>query len=177
MATKHSGSSLSATKLVTKTPKSWAGTFVELALGFVSRSVVIGPHWYVFKRGRGLLKLPATSATGEFRTGAPSSPDVLEPLVGSKWTLTNNCMTVFSPIWRPRMANAEDRLAIARSVTVSVVMIALAVIGMASAVSNFIIRPQTEQLLEQIVDLRAEVATLRRSNAAHFGQLKSLLKE
>ncbi|HBN92235.1 MAG TPA: hypothetical protein DD397_06700 [Hyphomonas sp.] len=75
------------------------------------------------------------------------------------------------------MANAEDRLAIARSVTVSVVMIALAVIGMASAVSNFIIRPQTEQLLEQIVDLRAEVATLRRSNAAHFGQLKSLLKE
>lgn len=163
--------------LVTKTPKSWVGTCVELVLGFVSRSVVIGPHWYVFKRGRGLLRLPAKSATGEIRSGAPSSPDAIDPYVGSKWTLTNNCMTVFSPIWRPRMANAEDRLAIARSVTVSVVMIALAVIGMASAVSNFIIRPQTEQLLEQIVDLRAEVATLKRSNSAHFGQIKSLLKE
>lgn len=75
------------------------------------------------------------------------------------------------------MANAEDRLAIARSVTASIVVIALSVIGIATAVSNYIVRPQTEQLLEQIVDLRAEVATLKRSNAAHFGQIKSMLKE
>lgn len=75
------------------------------------------------------------------------------------------------------MANAEDRLAIARSVTTTIVVIALSVIGMATAVSNFIIRPQTEVLLEQIVDLRGEVATLKNSNAAHFGQIKSLLKE
>ena len=165
------------TKLITKTPKSWAGTCVELVLGFVSRSVVIGPYWYVFKRGRGLLKLPAKSATGEMREGAPSSPDVLDRYVGSKWTLATNCLTIFSPVWRPRMANAEDRLAIARSVTASIVVIVLSVIGIATAVSNYIVRPQTELLLEQIVELRGEVATLKRSNAAHFGQLKSLLKE
>jgi hypothetical protein len=165
------------TILVTKTPKSWGGACVELAIGFVSRSVIIGPYWYVFKRGRGLLKLPAKSATGEFRSGAYHSPDALEPYVGSKWTLTNNCITVFSPIWRPRMANAEDRLAIARSVTTSIVVIVLSAIGIATAVSNYIVRPQTELLLEQIVELRGEVATLKRSNAAHFGQIKSLLKE
>ncbi|PKR56333.1 hypothetical protein [Thalassospira lohafexi] len=74
-------------------------------------------------------------------------------------------------------SNADDRTAIAKSVTISIVTIVLVVFGLASSVTNFIIRPQTEALLEQIVELRGEVATLKRSNAAHFGQVKSLLKE
>ncbi len=82
------------------------------------------------------------------------------------------------------MANAEDRLAIARSVTVYIVMFVLSVAGIASAYSNYIVRPQTEEMRTEINSLKvivqeqiAAIETLKRSNAAHFGQIKSLLKE
>ncbi len=75
------------------------------------------------------------------------------------------------------MAAPDDRIAIARSVTISIVTIIFVILGLASSVTNYIIRPQTDALIEQIVELRAEVATLKRSNAAHFGQIKSALKQ
>lgn len=75
------------------------------------------------------------------------------------------------------MANAEDRLAIARSVTASIVVIVLSVIGIATAVSNYIVRPQTAEILNRIAILESNQETMKRSNATHFGQIKSLLKE
>jgi hypothetical protein len=73
-------------------------------------------------------------------------------------------------------ANSEDRVAVARSVTISIITVVFVVLGLASTVTNYIIRPQTDEMLARISDLESDLATLKRSNAAHFGQIKSMLK-
>lgn len=85
-------------KLVTKTPETLLDTFLELCIGFCSRSVIVNDDWYVFKRGRGLLKMPASACKSSSIDGCYC--DAKFP-VGSDWSLKNNCVTVFSKAWYP----------------------------------------------------------------------------
>ena len=85
-------------KLVTKTPETLLDTLIELCIGFCSRSVIVNDDWYVFKRGRGLLKMPSSACKSSSINGLDCN---VEFPVGSDWSLTNNCITVFSKAWYP----------------------------------------------------------------------------
>jgi hypothetical protein len=111
---------------------------------------VIGNDWYVFRRGKGLLKLPASHVTGSRQRGlfVPGSKAYLDSKVGLKWSYRENCATVFSTIWRKQMAsNADDRNAIAKSVIVAMVMLFLAGGGVVLTVQKVWIDPNIDAIL------------------------------
>jgi len=166
------------TMLVTKTPAEWSGTIMELVLGFCSRSMVVGRFWYVFRRGRGLCRLPAHMARGGAMPGAAVDPAGLDQLVGARWSLLGqNCALTFNPYWRKAGAamqnNADDRNAMARSIALAVLMMTLAIGGIAGGGYWFWVRP----VLTSIDELSYEVDRLGRSQAAHFGDVKRLLRQ
>lgn len=155
--------------LVQKTPETWLGAICEQCLGFVSRSVIIGDDWYTFKRGRGFLKLPASQARGGDQPGNYQHGDkeYLNSLVGSRWRIRLNCITVFSRVWRPAMqSNADDRNAVSKSVIVAIVIIVSALLGVHFGVQKLYVDPNMAVITGQL-------ETLKRSQAAHFGILKS----
>jgi len=164
------------TLLVTKTPAEWSGTIMELVLGFCSRSIVVGRFWYVFRRGRGLCRLPAHLARGGAMPGAPVDPAGLDQLVGARWSfLGQNCAVTFNPYWRKAgvmRSNADDRKAIVRAIVVAALFGAFALFGAGAAFDRAFMQP----LRHDLAELRAEVASARQSANTHFGQVKQMLK-
>lgn len=159
-------------RLVHKTPETWPGALLEMWLGFMSRSVVIGEYWYVFKRGRGLLKLPASQARGGDQPGikAPGDVKYLDSLVGAKWSLQTNCITVFSKIWRRSMqSNADDRNAIAKSVVIAMLMLVMAGGGFILGIQKVWIDPNVSQIL-------SEFESAKRSRGYYSGVFKEQME-
>jgi hypothetical protein len=125
-------------RLVTKTPQTWAGRVAEAVLGALSRSVIVGGAWYRFSKSRGaVIVSDAGLAERVGRTvedaGQATDADAayLEAAVGERWSLRTNCVSLFSPVWSGAMgaSTAGDRDAIAKRVTVSVVVAAARLIG------------------------------------------------
>ena len=71
----------------------------------------------------------------------------------------------------------DDRSHIARDVVVSIVTVIFVVLGLASSVTNYMVRPETEKLTARIEELQVQIEKMQRSNAAYYGQIKSMLKE
>jgi len=68
---------------------------------------------------------------------------------------------------------ADDRNAIARSIVLALVMALLAGGGIAAGGYWFWTRP----VLERVEALSARIETLRKSQSAHFGDVKALLQD
>lgn len=64
------------------------------------------------------------------------------------------------------MASAEERNAVVRAILTALAVATLAMIGAGTVVNNYVVEP-----------MRSDIETLKRSNAAHFGQIKKTLKE
>jgi len=71
-------------------------------------------------------------------------------------------------------SNAEDRIAVARSVVTNIFVVVFAVLGLVATIVNLVIKPETTEILNRIAILESNQETMKRSNATHFGQIKSL---
>lgn len=109
--------------------------------------------------------------------GAPVDPAGLDALVGTAWRLGGpNCALTFNPYWRKAGAmqsNADDRNAMARSIALALLMMVLSIGGIVGAGYWFWVRPVQASNAE----LQDQMDTMRKSQAAHFGEIKRLLRD
>ena len=164
-------------RLVTRTPQSWLGTIVEAAFGTCGRSIIIDGAWYRFKHGRGLIASSAEVAVTRpelcvVDAGPCDDGDRLRALVGTRWSILHNCVTVFAPFWRSDMSGVTpgDRSSIARSVVLSLIalfaFIVLVILGVVWADDRI------DAKFEKASDRHEE---MYRSVVTHLGQIKSAL--
>lgn len=155
-------------RLVTRTPQTWLGTLAEAAFGTAGRSIAIGDRWYRFKRGKGLVASDARLILGRTELCVVEDGEgddaELRKLIGRRWSPLFNCATAFAPFWRSGMSNIStgDRQSIARTVILGVVVVAVAILG-------------GGWLLNEWIDAKFERQA--RSMNAHFGQIKSMLRD
>lgn len=165
--------------LVTRTPQTWLGTLVEAAIGTCGRSIIVGERWYRFKRRAGLVASDAAvaaKAPGLCIVDAgpvdPAQGEALGRLVGTKWSLCQNCVTVFAPYWKAAVTDGEpsrvspgDRASIGRSVALTLIVAILVGFAVNAWMDSKMARLEAQQLKHY------------RSVVAHLGQIKARLKE
>lgn len=157
-------------RLVTRTPQTWLGTVSEALFGTAGRSVIIDGAWYRFKHGKGLVCSSADVAATRPElciVDAGTTDDDLNHLVGTRWSVSTNCATVFAPFWRSDMSGVTpgDRSSIARSVVISKVV----VIGL-SAASMLGINWWMDAKFQALKDHQD---SQYRSVVTHLGQIKA----
>lgn len=162
---------MALTRLVTRTPQTWAGTIAEAAFGTAGRSIIIGREWFRFTKGRGLVKSHALIAEAReelciIRAGEVSNEQIeeLRRMTGRKWSPLFNCLTVFAPFWGGRMSHITpgDRQSIARSVVLVFVLFTLLTVGGGYMAHTY---------LTGLLDER------HRSLTVHLGQIKAMIRE
>lgn len=154
-------------RLVTRTPQTWLGIIAEAAFGTAGRSVIIDGAWYRFRRGRGLVCSSADVAASRAElcvVDAGPTEDDLGHLVGTRWSTLTNCATVFAPFWRSDVSGVStgDRQSIVRSVLLGLIVAAALAVSAGYFVNSWI---------------DGKLDTMQRSNAAHFGQIKAMIKD
>lgn len=163
-------------RYVTKTPRTWLGTLLEAVTGFYGRSVIVGRDWYLFRKGRFTVAQARHADRADLcitDAGEASESDIayLRSLTGSRWSVSHNCVTALSPVWRRKMSgvSSEDRQSIARSVVVAVVAVALMLVGM-----FFFIDRWADGKVQAI---REDIANLKRATAAYYGNHRKAIEE
>lgn len=135
-----------------------------ISLIFSPVSVIIGERWYRFKRDRGFVVHSAETARRKgytierIRPATAEDIEYLEGNIGSDWSWLHNCVTVMA-------GPLDQRWSIAGRVSAILLAAALALgilIGVGAGVDSW---------------MDSKIEKLKRSNAAHFGQIKKSLKE
>lgn len=159
-------------RLVTRTPTIWLGALAEALAGTCGRSVIIDGAWYRFKRGQGLVMSRAQTAKTRpdlciVDAGQSDEAEALRRLIRTKRSPLTNCATVFAPFWRSDMSGVSpgDRSSIVRAVLLGLLGLLVTVALIVSAVVG----------IGFWID--AKLDAMQRSNAAHFGQIKSMIEE
>lgn len=157
--------------LVTRTPKTWAGTIAEAAFGTAGRSIIVGREWFRFKKGRGLVNSDAAVAEARddfciIRAGEVSNEQIeaLRRMTGRRWSPLFNCLTAFAPFWEGRMSriSPDDRQSIARYVTLTVFLTAAITISGGYLLDRYI---------TGLLDERHHSLTV------HLGQIKAMIRD
>lgn len=149
---------------------------MEAVTGFYGRSVIIGSDWYLFRKGRFTVAQARHADRADLcitDAGEASESDIayLRSLTGSRWSVSHNCVTALSPVWRWKMSgvSSEDRQSIARSVVVAVVTIALVIFGLMYLVDRW--------ADSKVQAIREDIAVLKRATAAYYGNHRKAIEE